>query len=119
MKIFTQSDGRKYWRGYLTQVGETAPVATVVENTLGGTIVWSYVDVGMYYGTLTGTFSATKTFVTQKHCAIYDGNGMKYEMTVGCDDSDNRIVVLTFPDDSTDGANSVLSNQPIEIIVVP
>ena len=38
----------------LTQSGTDDPTATVLENTLGGTVVWTYVDVGTYLGTLTG-----------------------------------------------------------------
>lgn len=45
----------------LTQTGTDAPVATVLENTLGGTVVWSYSDVGEYIATLTAAFTANKT----------------------------------------------------------
>ena len=45
----------------LTQTGTDAPVATVLENTLGGTVVWTYDSVGYYIGTLAGAFAADKT----------------------------------------------------------
>ena len=56
----------KVYVALLTQSGTDAPVATVLENTLGGTIVWSYTDVGVYTGTLASAFTANKTacFVT-------------------------------------------------------
>jgi hypothetical protein len=37
----------------LSQTGTNAPVATVLENTLGTTIVWTRDDVGEYIGTFT------------------------------------------------------------------
>ena len=50
----------KVYTALLTQSGTDAPVATVLENTLGD-IVWSYVDVGYYVGTLLGAFTENKT----------------------------------------------------------
>jgi len=47
----------------LTQSGTSAPVATVLENTLGGTPVWSRFGVGAYYVTLVGSFTANKTII--------------------------------------------------------
>lgn len=46
----------------LTQSGTDAPVATVLENTLGGTVVWTRNDTGIYTGTLAGAFTENKTF---------------------------------------------------------
>ncbi|OGI93532.1 hypothetical protein A3A03_02290 [Candidatus Nomurabacteria bacterium RIFCSPLOWO2_01_FULL_40_18] len=55
--------GVKVYRALLTQSGTDAPVATVLENTLGGTVVWLRDGVGYYYGTLTGAFPEGKTLV--------------------------------------------------------
>jgi hypothetical protein len=55
------AQGVKRYVALLTQSGTDAPVATVLENSLGGTVVWTYVDVGEYYGTLSGAFPAAKT----------------------------------------------------------
>jgi hypothetical protein len=33
-----------------------------LENTLGGTVVWTRDDVGVYFGTLAGVFTENKTF---------------------------------------------------------
>ncbi len=49
------------YKALLTQTGTDAPVATVLENTLGGTVVWSYNGVGEYNGALTGAFTSGKT----------------------------------------------------------
>jgi hypothetical protein len=56
--------GRPYnvYTALLTQSGTSAPVATVLENTLGATITWSYVGVGQYYATASSAvFTASKT----------------------------------------------------------
>lgn len=52
----------KVYTALLTQTGTNAPVATVLENTLGATITWSYVGVGQYYATASsGVFTENKT----------------------------------------------------------
>lgn len=45
----------------VSQSGTSAPTATVLENTLGGTVVWARTSAGFYTGTLTGAFTANKT----------------------------------------------------------
>ena len=39
------------------------PVATVLENTLGGPVVWTALDDGQYLGTLAGGFDQSKTVI--------------------------------------------------------
>ena len=51
----------KVYTAIIQQSGTNAPVATVLENTLGGTVVWSRNTNGVYYGTLTGAFAFNKT----------------------------------------------------------
>src|SRR5688572_16305439 len=51
----------KVYVALLTQTGTSAPVATVLENTLGGTVVWARGGTGEYTGTLAGAFTADKT----------------------------------------------------------
>ena len=59
-------DGTKIYMALLTQSGTDAPVATVLMNTLGGTVVWSYDGTGSYFATLNGVFLSGKVacFVT-------------------------------------------------------
>ena len=57
---FNSAPYKKY-TALLTQTGTNAPVATVLENTLGGEVVWSYDGVGEYLGTLAGAFPQDKT----------------------------------------------------------
>lgn len=54
----------RVYRALLNQDGTTAiPTAIVLENSLGGTIVWTRVSEGIYLGTLTGAFVNNKTFL--------------------------------------------------------
>lgn len=56
-------DGTLIYVALLTQSGTNAPVATVLQNTLGGTVVWSRDDVGKYTATLANAFTTDKTYV--------------------------------------------------------
>lgn len=56
------SSSYKVYTALLTQSGTNDPVATVLENTLGGTVVWTYGSTGLYQATLTGAFPANKLF---------------------------------------------------------
>lgn len=47
----------KSYVAYLFQIGTFDPVATVRENTLGGTLVWTRDAAGEYLGTLSGAFA--------------------------------------------------------------
>ena len=44
--------GYTVYTALLTQTGTNAPVATVLQNTTGGTIAWSYSNVGIYVATI-------------------------------------------------------------------
>jgi len=63
--LMSAAGGTSYdvYTAILTQSGTSAPTATVLENTLGGTVVWSYNDAGQYIATLTGAFTTNKTAV--------------------------------------------------------
>jgi hypothetical protein len=54
--------GNKYV-ALLAQSDEDAPVVTVLENTLGGTIAWTRQGYACYRATLTGAFPAGKTLI--------------------------------------------------------
>ncbi len=51
----------KVYVALLNQTGTSAPTAIILENTLGGTIVWTRNNTGYYTGTLTGAFTIDKT----------------------------------------------------------
>lgn len=52
----------KVYTALLSQSGTDAPVATVLENTLGD-IVWSYSDIGVYNINSNQLFTENKTFI--------------------------------------------------------
>lgn len=106
------------YRALLTQSGTSAPTATVLANTLGGTVVWSYVDVGTYLGTLTGAFAGD--VICAPNLGIdNNGYGLSRPYTV-YKDSDDAIGVSTYSDYSGTGSNDVLNGAAyIEIRVYP
>jgi len=53
----------KIYRAFITQTGTGAPVATVLENTFGGTIVFTRDSAGAYIATLAGAFTLNKTII--------------------------------------------------------
>ena len=59
----------KVYTALLTQSGTDAPVATVLENTLGGEVVWSYSDVGNYFGSI-----SNEGFVNDKTIGFVSNN---------------------------------------------
>jgi hypothetical protein len=52
----------KVYAALLTQTGTNAPVATVLENTIGN-IVWTRGGIGYYIATLSAAFTTNKTVV--------------------------------------------------------
>ena len=74
----------KSYVAILNQSATAPPIATVIKNTLGGTIIWSRVDTGWYKATLSGAFTPDKTviFITNGigqptfiSGEVYDGSG--------------------------------------------
>lgn len=81
--------GYLVYTALLSQTGTDAPVATVLENTLGGTVVWSYNSTGNYTGTLAAAFTENKTWFAANvgyddafalFCLRIDGNSIKVQV---------------------------------------
>jgi hypothetical protein len=103
--------GAKKYVALLTQTGTSAPTATVLENTLGGTLVWSYDGVGSYIGTLTGAFTSNKTAVLIS--GVYKGS------VSGLRKTDNTVQITTTATSTNTEANALLDSTTIEIKVYP
>lgn len=103
--------GAKKYVALLSQTGTSAPTATVLENTLSGSIVWSYDNVGSYEGTLTGEFISNKTVVFIS--GIYKGS------SVGTRKTDDKISIYTTATTTNSEANDLLDETAIEIRVYP
>lgn len=106
----------KVYTALLTQSGENAPVATVLENTLGGEVVWTHDgsgDAGMFLGTLSNAFTTGKTAVIINSVKSLNGMLIFHEYVDA-----NSIRVVT----GLQGADpilGVLENTFIEIRVYP
>lgn len=53
----------KRYVSLITQTGTSNPTVSVLENTLGGTVVWTRTGLGEYTATLTGVFTNAKTVI--------------------------------------------------------
>lgn len=104
-------DSRPYkvYTVLLTQSLTNAPVATILENTLGGTVVFSYSGVGSYVATLTGVFILNKTW-----CSITSTASADVTVTAGRS-SDNTVNINSFLSGTL--TNSIMSPTCLEIRV--
>jgi hypothetical protein len=103
----------KIYVALISQTGTSAPTVTILENTLGD-IVWTRASTGLYYGTLTGAFLASKTFVIGGSADINAGGGDFATLDIKRLDND-KIYLYTY--DNFTPADSLLVNTSIEIRV--
>jgi hypothetical protein len=101
----------KVYTALLTQEEEDAPVATILENTLGVDIVWTRLSTGFYRATPSESiFLENKTF----HFVNSNNQGLAFEVASLLNDTDDwRIQVI----DDGEVVDSSLQNLPIEIRV--
>lgn len=101
----------------VTNVTDSAPVATVIENSLSGPIVWSWAQAGQYTGTLAGAFLVNKVWSPDGVAA----NGFSGANPGHCFSlkraSDNTVTLLTADVDGI-AADGVM-NTSLEIVVAP
>ena len=121
-KLATTSDISAPYLVYtalLTQSGTDAPVATVLENTLGGTVVWSRDASGIYVATLSGAFTANKTTpISQREQQSSDNVDDIPQWLTGLRLTDNTYGLNTGNFD-IGLSDSVLNGAFIEIRVYP
>jgi hypothetical protein len=108
--------GYKEYVALLTQEGTNAPVATVLSNTLGA-IVWSYVQIGFYNGTLSNAFTANKSNVMISPFGVNASAGT--EVAVAFVASASVVSVGTLLSRDGEGVNDELGSTPIFIRVYP
>ena len=99
----------KVYTALMTQGATSPPVATVLENTLGGNITWSYNAVGFYSATLTGAFLLNKTTAT---ISVTNGDTFLYIARAS-----NNQVDLVAKDFSGVPGNGIINNCTLEIRV--
>ena len=98
----------------ITQTGTDAPVATVLQNTTGGTIVWTRNSTGRYLATISGaTYTANKTAIllTSGSASATDGRFLKVE------DSGNTTVqaFYNFDTSANTAQDGIVTGAMIEI----
>ena len=105
--------GYLVYTALLTQSGTNAPVATVLENTLGGAIVWSYIGNGSYDGTLSGAFTANKTIGLL--------SSINFNSSAKLTRTSNDVVNLFVQNEGSGGApaDNLLTATILEIRVYP
>jgi len=105
----------KVYSALLTQTGTDAPVATVLENTLGGTVVWTRNSTGVYFGTLASAFTVNKTFIFPAYSYSDATFG---DVDIVCSRASANVIRIT---NNTAGNTSVedgvMTDFPIEIRV--
>jgi hypothetical protein len=104
----------KAYRALVTQSSGTAPTATVLENSLGGAVVWARSSTGTYTATLTGAFTSDKTFIMQPG---ETGTIAAIKNVLAVRTSADVVTVTTGSGGTLE--DSVLSSFPIEILVYP
>ena len=105
------SPGYLEYVALLSQTNTDAPVATVLKNTLGGTVVWTRFEAGVYFGTLTGMFPVAKTVCSPQ--VLFTSSGNVNTRSDFFRANDNAVEV------DTGGSDSELFNTTIEIRVYP
>jgi hypothetical protein len=112
--IANQTGILNYTDSLLLTYNTGAPVATVLENTIGN-IWFDYEDIGEYWLNSNGLFTTNKTILMQ-------------DQQFNRNDTDNRyfirgvyvnpnVTIIATADSNDSGVNSVLYNTPIEIRV--
>lgn len=101
--------GYKVYTALMSQSGTSAPTVSILENTIGN-IVWTYNAVGVYDGTLMGTFLSGKVV-----CFISGLSLMAYQLDRGDDDA----VLIQVRDFGGAFQDSQLVDASIEIRVYP
>jgi len=109
--------GVKVYRALLSQSGTDAPVATVLENSLGGTLVWTRASAGTYDGTLAGVFASRKVFMVLASTRMSFNGG---NQTVNLE-NDDVVEIFTSDEngDAADGHLNAVIGDGIEILVYP
>ena len=87
----------------VNQTGTAAPIATVLQNTTGGTIAWVRDSLGNYSGVITGgAFTAGKTLVF-----VNQGGGTS-TANIQWSSVATKVIIST-------GADNVLAKASIEV----
>ena len=116
---YLANSGIKVYRATLSQTSTDAPIATVLENTLGGELVWTRSAVGSYLGTLAGAFpDAAKVLInlTLGSGCDYDADGV---LISGAHGGNPNSIALAAVSLAAAAADMHSENTAVEILVYP
>lgn len=109
-RLTPQAPKYKVYTALLSQSGTNAPVATVLDNTLGVDIVWSRDNEGEFYGTTTGNLllsNKTFTTITNKELSTLQFISIQSENQIYIEQVDSETLAYT----------DFMSRIPVEIRV--
>lgn len=108
----------KIYKANLTQTGVAAPEVTIIDNTLGSAIVWTYSDVGIYKGTLAGAFPLARTDKNIQNGGNDTSEGV-YSIQTADDFNVNEVWISTslIVMGTLTGTDEMLQNTTVTIIV--
>jgi hypothetical protein len=104
--------GYKVYTALLTQSGTDAPVAIVLQNTLGGTPTLTRIVAGQYRITLSSAFTLDKTFLLSTGTFDNEQCTINYKIN-----STNSIDIVSYDVVIAGDADDMLVNASIEIRV--
>ena len=108
----------KVYTALLTKSGVGVVTAKVLENTLGGVVVWSRYDVGVDYAILSDAFTEDKTFVVSG--ALYPpGDNVPMVNIVRLNSDVVVLGTLAYEGDSVSSYDVSFTDLPFEIRVYP
>ena len=117
-KWVLKDGGKKVYKFLFTQINTDDPIATILENMLGGIIIWNRDGVGNYIGTLTGAFLGN--FIRKTEVFIDGGDTIKYYYLQKVDDDQISINVYLGGDSTASTPIDAQSDSLfIEIEVYP
>jgi len=95
----------------ISQSGSSNPVVTVLENTLGGTVTWSRISEGVYFGETSSLFTENKTLLFHNSGVILGNQIIFFRNT------SSRVSISTYQNGIV--SDDSLDNLSIEIRVYP
>lgn len=114
--VIPNAPNYKIYRALLTQTGTDAPVATVLENTLGINPTLNYEDISAFSIEATGLFVLGKTFFRLGQGDNAAGGGaFYYEMDLIA--QPDKLIFTLYKNSDNSQVNGLLFNTPVEIIV--
>lgn len=104
------------YRALISQASADDPTVVVLENTLGGTPIWTRSSPGAFYATLSGAFPDGKVWCNMQVAITV--NGIFAGVIPVIERFSNDQVRILIPDNGIPGDDQLL-NTPIEILVYP